>query len=89
MEASAILPLRPLYPDLARGRPGTPDALMRSTDQCDRHPTLYVFACPRVGLLTLCREASGYVSEYPPSPRQREKIFKCHLSFSLGLFVRF
>ena len=51
MEASTVLPLGPMYTDLDRGHPGTPDAEVCWTDQCDVQYTIYVIARPIVGLL--------------------------------------
>ena len=51
MEASTVLPLGPMYTDLDRGHPGTPDAAVFWTDQCDGRSNIYVIARPIVGLL--------------------------------------
>ena len=49
-----------LYANFVRWNPGPPYAPVCGPHQRDGNPTLDVSACPEVGLLPLCCDASGH-----------------------------
>ena len=46
--------------DIARWHPGTPNAAVGHSDQCNYHPTLYVAARPQVGMIPINHKAADY-----------------------------
>ena len=61
VEAGTVLTLRPMNTDISCWHPGTTDAVVGWSDQCNLHPNLYADAHSWVGLLPLRCEAAGYV----------------------------
>ena len=59
MEIGTNLPLWLLNTDLARRKPGTPDAAMGCFDQCYCCPTIYIAVRTKVEVFTLHCEAYG------------------------------
>ena len=82
VETGSVFPLRVLDANLVRRHHGPPDAPVCGLHQSDGNPTLYVSSRPRVGLLPLFCEATGYPFQVflqrplrtlstPVSPRER------------------
>ena len=60
MDTVTVHPLWSLNTELTRWHPRIPDAAVVCSDLCICHPTLYVAARSRVGLLPLCCDAAVY-----------------------------
>ena len=60
VDPGAVLPLQAMDANLVIRNPGTPDAPVCGPHQSDDDPNLDVSARTRVGLLSLCCDATGY-----------------------------
>ena len=59
IEASAVLPLRPLNTDPDYGHPGSLDTAAGGPYHCDSYPTPDISACPRVEFPPLGGNVAG------------------------------